>query len=92
MYVSTYRFMLNKWRIKCLAKTNQVCHFCKTTVIFGQVPALLTASHKIITKPYSTVQKERKLIKRQLHPTSSHHYHHFNIYVSTYVWVGWFPI
>ena len=58
MYVSTYRCMLNKWRIKCLAKTNQVCHFCKTTVIFGQVPVLLTVSHKIITKPYSTERKK----------------------------------
>ena len=29
---------LNKYKINSLTVTNQVGHFCKTPVIFGQVP------------------------------------------------------
>ena len=49
--------MLNKCKINRLAVTSQVGHFCKTAVVFGQVPDF-HVSHKIITKPYSIEVKK----------------------------------
>ena len=44
-----------------LAVTNQVGHFCKTTVVFGQVLNFHLLATKL--KPNHTVEKERKLIR-----------------------------
>ena len=33
-----YRCMLNKYKIDKLAVAHQVDHFCKTTVVFRQIP------------------------------------------------------
>ena len=52
--------MLIKCKINSLAVTNQVSHFCKTTVVFRQVPNF----HLVATKSepnHAYTQKERKL-------------------------------